>query len=264
MRTAETARRSSPATPAPVPRTGKDPGATLHAVRGVQPRRDAGTWIPVPEEDPWPRQIALLAALLIHVLLITVTFPSFGRMELKPEEPLKIHYVSRWVPPPPPQVSRPKTIVREELAARRIPVPDPTPDEPEPVREPEPEPEPIPIPPDVQVIIGAPEPPPLQDAPVRAGFGGVTYPVLIESTKVQPVYPELARKAKVEGTVILEAIVTREGHVGALKVLRAPQANLGFEEAAMSAVRQWRYQPGVQDGKPMDVYFTIVVDFDLQ
>ena len=90
---------------------------------------------------------------------------------------------------------------------------------------------------------------------------GVNYPVLIESTKVQPVYPELARKAEVTGSVILEAVVRKDGTVDGLKVLRSPGVNLGFEEAAIDAVSQWRYQPGTQNGQPVDVYFTIVVEF---
>jgi len=215
------------------------------------------------EEDPQAKKVALLIALVFHILIISVTFPSFSRPKLKQDEK-KVVYVSRWMPPPPPKVERPKQVIQEELNARKVPIPDPTPDEPEPVREPEPEPEPIPIPPDVEVVIGAPEPPPLAEGPVRAGFGGVTYPVLIESTKVQPKYPELARKAKVTGNVILEAVVAKDGTVGDVKVLRSPGANLGFEESAIDAVRQWRYKPGVQNGRPVDVYFTIVVEFILK
>jgi len=215
------------------------------------------------DEDPQSKKIALLIALVFHILIISVTFPSFSRPKLQQDEK-KVVYVSRWMPPPPPKVERPKQVIQEELNARKVPIPDPTPDEPEPVREPEVEPEPIPIPPDVEVIIGAPEPPPLAEGPVRAGFGGVTYPVLIESTKVQPKYPELARKAKVTGNVILEAVVAKDGTVGAVKVLRSPGANLGFEESAISAVKQWRYKPGVQNGRPVDVYFTIVVEFILK
>jgi protein TonB len=216
------------------------------------------------DEDSKVQRISLLVALLIHILLITVTFPSFHRGQLDDATPKKIYYISRWVPPPPPKIQRASQVVQEELKTKRIPVPDPTPDAPEPVREPEPEPEPIPIPPDVEIVIGAPEPPPLVEAPVRAGFGGVTYPVLIESSKVLPEYPELARKAKVTGSVILEAVITKGGTVGRIKVLRSPGAHLGFDKAAIDAVQQWRYKPGIQNGRRVDVYFTIVVDFVLE
>jgi len=52
--------------------------------------------------------------------------------------------------------------------------------------------------------------------------------------------------------------------VGEIQVLRSPGSKFGFDEAAIAAVKQWRYKPGLQNGKPVDVYFTIVVDFVLQ
>ena len=48
-----------------------------------------------------------------------------------------------------------------------------------------------------------------------------------------------------------------------LKVLRCTRANFGFEETAVEAVRQWRYRPAMLDGRPVDVFFTVFVDFDL-
>ena len=47
-------------------------------------------------------------------------------------------------------------------------------------------------------------------------------------------------------------------------MLRSPDANLGFEEAAIEAVQQWRYKPGKQNGEPVDVYFAIIVEFILK
>jgi protein TonB len=101
------------------------------------------------------------------------------------------------------------------------------------------------------------------DQPLYAGFGGVTNPELIASSKIVPRYPELARRAKVQGQVILQAVVHKDGTVGEVTVLKTPGAKLGFDEAAMQAVKQWRYKPGLQNGKPVDVYFTIIVDFYL-
>jgi len=102
------------------------------------------------------------------------------------------------------------------------------------------------------------------DGPLYAGIGGVTNPELILSTKKQPTYPESARKAKVSGQVILQVVVRKDGTVGDIQVLRSPGSKFGFDEAAIAAVKQWRYKPGLQNGKPVDVYFTIVVDFVLQ
>ncbi|PYT16411.1 MAG: hypothetical protein DMF51_04845 [Acidobacteria bacterium] len=102
------------------------------------------------------------------------------------------------------------------------------------------------------------------DQPLYAGIGGVTNPELVPGSKKQPTYPEIARKAKVSGQVILQAVIKKDGTVGEIQVLRSPGSKFGFDEAAIAAVKQWRYKPGLQNGKPVDVYFTIVVDFVLQ
>jgi protein TonB len=99
------------------------------------------------------------------------------------------------------------------------------------------------------------------NVPASPGFDGVTYPVLIENSRVLPTFPMKARKAGVVGNVILEAIIRQDGTVGAARVLRTPGSDLGFEEAAIDALKHWRYKPAKQDGQPVDVYFTIVVEF---
>jgi protein TonB len=214
------------------------------------------------KENHGPRKVALVATLLIYPLLLLIRPPS-GNTPTLQKPPGKVVYVSRWVPPPPPAVERPKQIVQEELAARRIPLPDPTPDDPEPVREPDRKIVQVKIDPDVEVVVGSPEPPPLAGGPVRAGLGGVTLPVLIESTKRTPLYPELGRKARLTGSVILEAVVRKDGSVSNIKVLRTPRAGMGFEEAAMDAVKLWRFQPALRNGQAVDAYFTVVVEFEL-
>jgi protein TonB len=136
--------------------------------------------------------------------------------------------------------------------------------EPEPIREPQPEILPEPLPDDVQILIGVPGPPPVaESAPLIAGTGGVTNPVRIEESFVPPRYPDVARVARIEGNVILQAVIDREGAVDEIQVLRSSQPGVGFEDAAIEAVAQWRYEPATQGGRPVEVYFTIVVDFDL-
>ena len=99
------------------------------------------------------------------------------------------------------------------------------------------------------------------DQPVLAGdrvrYAGEPVAVVAAET------PELARRAKVQGKVILQAVVRKDGTVGDVQVLQSPGSKLGFDEAAVEAVRQWRYKPGLQNGKPVDVYFTIIVEFYL-
>lgn len=89
-----------------------------------------------------------------------------------------------------------------------------------------------------------------------------TNPVLLEH--VDPEYPELARVARVHGQVILQALVDVNGRVNDVEVIRTNRPNLGFEESAIEAVLQWRHTPAMQDGVPIQVYFTVVVDFSLR
>ena len=100
------------------------------------------------------------------------------------------------------------------------------------------------------------------DLPVDAG-GGVVGPVLIESSGVKPVYPEEALRAGLEGLVVLEAIVDERGRVGHdIKVVR--RLGHGCDEAAVAAVRQWRFRPATRDGKPIKVRRIFPILFRLQ
>jgi len=198
------------------------------------------------------------AAVIIHVGVFFIPFPDTS--SLVPEKKAENYIVvSKYVPPPPKVKQR--QVIQQKLT-RKVPIPDPTPDEPEPIREPEPEEDPIPIPDDVEFIIGVPEPPP-PTGPLLAGVNNVSNPVLLLDTKVTPEYPELARVARVDGQVILQAIVRKDGSVGDVSVIRVNRPSLGFEDMATAAVLQWRYEPALQNGKPVEVYFTVVVDFSL-
>ncbi|HLY57374.1 MAG TPA: energy transducer TonB [Stellaceae bacterium] len=100
------------------------------------------------------------------------------------------------------------------------------------------------------------------DLPVEAG-GAVVSPVLIESSGVKPVYPEEALRDGLEGLVVLEAIVDEHGRVGHdIKVVRG--LGHGFDEAAIAAVRQWRFRPATRYGKPIKVRRIFPILFRLQ
>lgn len=87
----------------------------------------------------------------------------------------------------------------------------------------------------------------------------VQAPVLV--SKVEPKYPEPARKGRMEGAVVIQAIITTDGEVRDARVAR-PVSPL-LDEAALVAVRQWKYRPATLDGKPVRVYLTITVTFSL-
>ena len=88
----------------------------------------------------------------------------------------------------------------------------------------------------------------------------MTPPVL--KRKLEPEYPELARNSRLQGRVILQAVISTTGKVEEVTILRS--SNPLFDEAAIDAVRQWEYEPARQGGRPVAVYFTIDVLFSLR
>lgn len=103
-----------------------------------------------------------------------------------------------------------------------------------------------------------------------AGFGtgggapgtgsGIAPPTLVR--EVRPTYTDEARRRSIEGDVILEIVVQKDGHVGAVKVVRTLGA--GLEARAIDAVKQWRFNPARRLGTPIDVVVEVSVDFTLR
>ena len=89
--------------------------------------------------------------------------------------------------------------------------------------------------------------------------GGVTPPVPIY--RVEPEFTEAARKAKYQGTVLVQIVVDADGHVKDPRVVKA--VGLGLDEKALEAVKQWKFKPGMKDGRPVPVYAQIEVTFRL-
>jgi protein TonB len=104
----------------------------------------------------------------------------------------------------------------------------------------------------------APPPPrPHQTGPLRVG-GNVQAARIVN--RVQPVYPPLARQTRISGTVRLHAIIGKNGTIESLEVMSGHPL---LQQAALDAVRQWRYQPTLLNGEPVDVDTTIDVIFSL-
>lgn len=103
-----------------------------------------------------------------------------------------------------------------------------------------------------------PPPPPAPPvAPVRIS-GGLTPPTKVHD--VAPTYPAIAQAARVQGVVIIEATIGTDGQVVDARVLRAEPL---LAEAALQAVRQWRYTPTRLNGQPVAVIMTVTVMFRL-
>ncbi|HKS25035.1 MAG TPA: TonB family protein [Thermoanaerobaculia bacterium] len=77
--------------------------------------------------------------------------------------------------------------------------------------------------------------------------------------RVSPPYPELARRARLNGFVILECIIDQSGHIRDAKVLQSSFA--AFEQPALDAIRQWEFAPGTLNGQPVNVQFNLTVSF---
>jgi periplasmic protein TonB len=110
------------------------------------------------------------------------------------------------------------------------------------------------------IAISLPPPPPVEPPPaalVRVG-GAVREPKKISD--VRPVYPSIAQAAKVEGLVILEAVINERGAIERVKVLRSVPL---LDAAAVEAVQRWRYTPTLLNGTPVSVLMTITIHFTL-
>jgi protein TonB len=101
-----------------------------------------------------------------------------------------------------------------------------------------------------------PKPPPAVARPPRVSAMMEGY--LIH--KVEPVYPVLARAARIQGAVELQAVISKDGHIERLLVLRGHPM---LVKAAVEAVQQWRYRPYVLNGEPVEVETHVTVNFSL-
>jgi len=216
------------------------------------------------EEENKPLKVATIVSIAFYSLLLWIVFPEAKRVVTEEKKAEKVVVIKQFKLPPPRKKEPPKrqtttTTATVKTKARAIPIPDPTPDEPEPYQE---WAEIVdvyePPPPETEFGFGPPEIPP---TPLRVG-GDVSKPIRIQY--VDPVYPELARKARIQGVVILEAIIDENGNMVEARVLRSPGKAFGFDEAAIEAIKQWKFKPGLQNGVPVPVIYTLTVQFLLK
>jgi len=214
------------------------------------------------------RKYTLVFSIVAHAIAVAalIIAPALATDELP--EPRR---TSEWIlvvpdpPPPPPTVRPPRTEVAPSVAT--VPLAPPEGIQPEPVVEP--------LGPgfDLSAVPGGsiddvvssgdlvsplPPPPPRPKDPVRVG-GLISPPKKL--THVNPIYPPIPLAARKEGLVILEALIAEDGSVRDVKVLRPAPL---FEEAAVTAVRQWRFSPTLLNGEPVPLVMTVTVSFTLE
>jgi periplasmic protein TonB len=210
-------------------------------------------------------QVVILGVLVLIPLIYTQALPKamLSTLLIAPPPPPP--------PPPPPQVV--KTVVKPVarlIQAGKLVQPRAIPKEVAVFKE-------AALPPDItanngptggvfggipgQGIIGAASlpPPPKAPQPTRIKQGGnVTAASIISQTR--PVYPPLARQARIQGSVVLHAIIDKDGRVAQLEVVSGHPL---LVQAALNAVKEWRYKPTLLNGEPVEVDTQITVTFTM-
>lgn len=97
-------------------------------------------------------------------------------------------------------------------------------------------------------------------SPYERVGGGVKAPVV--ANRVEPVYPEEYRRIRISGIVILEVAITDKGVVEDVRVLKSVAPDMDM--AAVTAVRQWKFEPAQRDGRPVPVLFNLTINFLLK
>jgi len=115
----------------------------------------------------------------------------------------------------------------------------------------------------VAIILDKVEPPPPAPPPARprspVPVGGNVLASRVVH-RIEPEYPEIARRARISGAVVLHVLIDEEGSVADLKVLSGHPL---LREAAVRAVSQWKYSPTLLNGEPVPVSGTVTIDFKL-
>lgn len=213
---------------------------------------------PQEKEDRRVLRACFLVAVLLHGVLLLLPVPWTDAAAASEPTRRVIHQIVavRPAPPPEPEPFEPQPEPREP----RLPVPVPETLVDEPILEWTPLPAP-----DLGALaelpVMLPEGPPLAEPPPEDPvhvLGAIVPPEAVFAPR--PEYPEAARRARRAGTVVLLATIDREGRVTDLEALR--QEPLGLTEAALAAVRRWRFRPATLEARPVAVYYHLTVRFE--
>ena len=208
------------------------------------------------EDDKEPAKRAFVITAAIFIVMFLSTFPVSSGPQYEVVEIL-VPELPDYIPP---LEQKPKQQKIEKQKVKKVALPDPTPEEPEPLIEPPPEPEPEPLPPNVKIRRGIPRGPPRRGGPVREGMAGLTNPQ--KKFGPDPIYPTIAKRANFGGQVILRAIIAKDGTIKQVELLKG-LGRFGLDEAAIVAVKKWRYSPGILEGNPVEVIMTVRVNYTL-
>ena len=91
---------------------------------------------------------------------------------------------------------------------------------------------------------------------------GVTLPKVVSEVKAQ--YTPEAMQARIEGTLIMTAVVRTDGTPDDIEITKSLDTEYGLDNQGVAALRQWRFEPGLKDGKPVPVRVTVEMRFTLR
>lgn len=201
-------------------------------------------------------KISIMLAIILHIIIFLIKIPETTHY-ISQETNKNITILKKITP----KFTKPQYIEPTTTKFRTLPIPDPTPDEPEPIREKkiiEPKDSIIADSTGSDLFVSYQTPSNYQDIPVRIQEKG-ELPVLIHKAEAE--YPEEARRARIEGVVILEAVINKDGTVGEVEIIKS--AHKSLDEASIKAVKQYKFIPGKINGKPVRCFFTVSITFTL-
>jgi protein TonB len=234
------------------------------------------------------RWISLPVAVSLHLVAFAAFgFGSYWSVGTVPEPPVNVAFIDVMLPPVPPAPASSHSAPPPTPTHAPTPAPQPAPTQAPTVQQPTRVPDHLePVSPSTSTMPEVPGPPttspPTSGGPTHGSGNGdgsgmdigigdgpseplrltaaITPPVAF--LKVQPRYTETARRANIQGVVVVEAIVDEQGRVTDARVLRG--LPMGLDRAAIEAIEQWRFKPALMQDRPVKVYFTLTATFTLQ
>lgn len=206
----------------------------------------------------WPRVAGLSVALIVHVVMFgmlllppTADAPSATQDELLTD----VVFIEPPPPPPPPPPEPPPPPPPDEP-------PPPPPEQPPPdIPPPPPEPVAIPTAPPSEMAIPAPVAPPAPPAPPPAPDVGASVGADYQNRRGLR-YPPQAAQRREEGTVTIRVYVNASGDPEKVE-LQKSSGSRHLDQAALRAVRTWKFRPGTKDGQPTGGWVVVPIDFKL-
>ena len=213
---------------------------------------------------------SISATVLLHVILASLFMLGLMEHTITPPDapPVLVEFMQSQ--------PTPKTI--EQPVAKPIPVPP----RPQPVAAPVPSPQPQPSPSKVsaptEVAQAAPvapvsaptapttpappspAPAPVVTAPSRTD---VSIPASYSASNQKPIYPNMSKRLGEQGTVVLRVLVKADGNAGEVEV-KSSSSYPRLDQAAIDAVKTWRFNPAKIDGKAIDEWYQVPIPFKLQ